>query len=78
MRAKVTVESVTKHAGGNETVVFRPVAKSGPYPEDGHDEDNNFARWSPSGRFELTIANPALHNKFKPGEQKFYVDFTEA
>lgn len=53
------------------------VPKNGSYPEDGSDEDNTFARFSPSGALKLTIANPALLGKFAPG-QKFYLDFTEA
>lgn len=88
MRAKVYCEGVSQHGGkidpetkksvpgvGCETVVFRPIAKSTPYGEDGLDEDNTFAKFSPSGRFELSITNPALHGGFQPNE-KYYVDFT--
>ncbi len=56
---------------------MRCVAKSGAYPEDGSDEDNSFARWSPSGSLSISIQNPNLFGKFTVG-QKFYVDFTEA
>lgn len=77
MRAKFVVTSVMKHEGGNETVHFAAVAKSGPYPADGSDEDNTFARWSPSAACHIQIANPALHGKYAAG-QKFYVDFTPA
>lgn len=74
MRAKVKVTAVTMtdHA---DTVKFVPVAKSSAYPKDGSDEDNTFAKFSPSGEFILTIANPALLGKYRPG-QTFYVDFT--
>jgi hypothetical protein len=65
MRAKFVVSSVNA------------VAKSGPYPADGSDEDNTYAHYSPSAECSITIANPALHGKFVAG-QKFYVDFTEA
>lgn len=75
MRAKFVVSSVTKHEGGNETVAFNAVAKSSAYPEDGSDEDNTFAKWSPSASCSIYIANPALHGKYAAG-QKFYVDFT--
>lgn len=75
MRAKVSCTGITKHGETSETVVFTPVAKSTSYPEDGSDEDNTFAKFSPSGRFELTIANPALVGKFAIGD-KFYVDFS--
>lgn len=78
MRAKFVVASVTKHEGGNETLRFNAVAKSdGPYPEDGSDDDNTFAKWSPSASCDIYVANPALHGKFAVG-QKFYVDFTPA
>ncbi len=75
MRAKVYVTSVTKNLGDAETVKFHPVRKSGGYPEDGSDEDNTYAKFSPSGEFSLMIANPALIGKFAPGD-RFYADFT--
>lgn len=78
-RAKVTLESVTRHQFGSETWVFRPVCKKNGYvqsgPDAGLDEDNTFAKFSPSGRFELTVNNPALVGTLEPGEQ-YYVDFT--
>jgi hypothetical protein len=82
-RAKVTLETVTRHgtaASPSETWVFRPVCKKGGYeqgngPTAGLDEDNTFAKFSPSGRFELTVNNPALVGTLNPGEQ-YYVDFT--
>ena len=77
MRAKFAVASVTKHEGGSETVSFNAVCKSGGYPEDGSDEDNTFAKFSPSAHCSIQITNPALHGKFESG-QKFYVDFTPA
>ncbi len=82
MRAKFSVQSIGsfKDSDGNksyETLAMSPVCKSGGYPEDGLDEDNTFAKWSPSGSLSLTITNPALWDQFEPG-QKFYLDFTEA
>ncbi len=47
------------------------------YPEDGSDEDNTYAKFSPSADFRLMIANPNLFGAFKP-QQKYYVDFTQA
>lgn len=82
MRAKVYCETVTRHGSAQspgETLVFRPVCKKGGYkqngPDAGLDEDNTYARFSPSGRFELSVTNPALLGKFNPDEQ-YYVDFT--
>ena len=83
MRAKMVVQSVTVNPDwqdatktSSETITMAPVSKTGLYPADGTDEDNTYARWSPSGNLSLTIANPNLWGKFKHG-QKFYLDFTE-
>ena len=62
---------------GSEVLTMAPVCKAGDYPEDGSDEDNSYARWSPAGSLSLTIANPNLFGKFKIGD-KFYLDFTPA
>ena len=77
MRAKLQVSSVFPypHDDGRETLRFHGVAKNGAYPEDGSDENNTFAKFSPAVHLEITIANPALIGKFKPGDT-FYVDFT--
>jgi hypothetical protein len=75
MRAKFQVASVEKF-GSSEKVKFHAVAKT-PYPADGSDEDNTYAKFSPSASCEISIANPALFGVFEPGA-KFYVDFTEA
>lgn len=76
MRAKMLVDKVERFTG-QDKITLNCVAKSGAYPENGHDEDNSFAKFSPSGHLELTIANPALVGKIEPG-QKFYLDFTKA
>lgn len=61
-----------------------PPASSGPEiraggfrPADGSDEDNTYAKFSPTGELTLSIANPALLGKIEPG-QKFYLDLTAA
>ena len=82
MRAKVYVSGVVPHKDDNqvtlgETLTFNAVAKSGGYPEDGSDENNTYARWSPNARFEIHVANPALFGKFEAGRE-YYVDFTPA
>jgi len=76
MRAKLQVNKVSQNLGGSETIEMSPVS-SKPYGPNGESEDNTYARYSPGGAFSLTISNPALAGKFKPG-QKFYADFTEA
>ena len=75
MRAKMYISSIEQF-GAQEVLKLNAVgAKS--YPEDGSDEDNTYAKFSPSASLSLAIANPALIGKFKPGE-KYYVDFTPA
>lgn len=76
MRAKFVVENVEKFDGG-ERLFLRAVSKSGAYPEDGSDEDNSFAKFTPSAELSIFIANPALFGQFEPG-QKFYADFSPA
>ena len=76
MRAKLQIASVTKHSAECEQLKFHGVAASS-YPADGSDEDNTFAKFSPSVALDITITNPALIGKFERG-QKYYVDFTPA
>jgi hypothetical protein len=73
-RAKVYVESVKLHTGGNEEVQFRAVTNK-PFDKDGLNEDNTYAKYSPSADFRLMVANPALFGHFKPAKY-YYVDFT--
>lgn len=75
MRAKLQISHIEQF-GESERLHFHGVAAKA-YPADGSDEDNTFAKFSPSVELKITIANPALVGKFKPGE-KFYLDFTPA
>ena len=75
MRAKMEVKSVDA-SETQERLKFSAVGNY-PYPEDGGDEDNTYARWTPSANLEIVIQNPSLFGKFKEGD-KFYVDFTKA
>lgn len=74
MRAKVKLNHLQPHQGA-EVLVFNPVCPPKGYPIDGLDEDNTFAKFSPSGQFTITITNPALLGRFIVGET-YYVDFT--
>ncbi len=76
MRAKLRVQSVVPDEFG-ERLVMEAVCKDGLYPEDGSDEDQTYAHYSPSATLDIYIANPALRGKIKEGE-KYYVDFTLA
>ena len=76
MRAKMVVQEV-KRFQGQDVIRAVAVARASAYPADGSDEDNTYAKFSPSGELTLTIANPALLGKIEPGK-KFYLDFTPA
>lgn len=87
MRAKLQVGLVQEHFYGEkdiegkatksqETLTMHAVAAS-KYPEDGSDENNTYAKWSPGASLVINIANPNLWGKFKVGDE-YYVDFTKA
>lgn len=76
MIAKFQVAQVTKQSETQEEIKMFPVVNK-PFDADGKSDDNDFARWSPSGSLSITIANPNLIGKFKEG-QKFYLNFTES
>lgn len=70
MRAKMQIQSVTLNLGGwTETVKLAAV-----YGGSTNDEDNSFAKTTPSGTIKLHIANKELHGVYQPGDT-FYVDF---
>lgn len=79
MRAKLRCSSVEQHGTPvtSETQNFHAVCKDGGYPNDGSDEDNSYARWSPSADFRIHVANPNLFGKIKR-DDVFYVDFHRA
>jgi len=77
MRAKLVCSTKTTFSGTDqEHLVFNAVAAKG-YPSDGSDENNTFAKFSPSAELKMDICNPALAGKINPGDT-FYVDFTIA
>lgn len=80
MRAKMRVTGIAVYPTVGQTtqemLQFCPVG-SGSYGPDGGDEDNTYAKFTPSGSISLTVANPALFGKFKL-DDTFYVDFTPA
>lgn len=75
MRAKMKVTNVNHHNENYEDLSFSAVAKCSGYPEDGSDENNTFAKWTPMAELRMSITNQALVGKFTVG-QEFYVDFT--
>ncbi len=71
MRAKMQIQSVAKQLGGYSEVI----EMSAVYGGNSNDEDNSFAKTTPSGTIRLQIANKELHGVYQPGDT-FYVDFT--
>lgn len=82
MRAKLQIGLVQEHHHGDngeksqETLQMHAVCAS-KFDENGLDEDNTFAKFTPGASLTMQIANPVLFGKFKHGD-KFYVDFTPA
>lgn len=75
MRAKMRVMAITPAPdGSSERLVLTGVSRNGPYPSDGSDEDNSYAKFSPAADLNILIANPALVGSFTVGDT-FYVDF---
>lgn len=74
MRAKLRLSDIQTF-GTTEQLTFNAVCKSEGYPADGSDENNTFAKWTPSAELKMTVTNPALVGVYKVG-QEFYVDFT--
>lgn len=73
VRAKFACIEVTKMKSGPdlmERVHLTPVVV-------GSEENKNWAKWTPSGRLEMTITNPALVGAFEPGAE-YYLDITPA
>lgn len=77
MRAKMRVVSIIPNGNGTETLTMSGVSRSEGYPADGSDENNTYARYSPSAEFRLHLANPALVGTFEV-DDTFYVDFIPA
>lgn len=75
MRAKFKLDTVIRHQHVEELKFSAVAAKA--YPADGADDDNTYAKFSPSASLVITVANPALLARFNPGEV-FYLDFTPA
>ena len=76
MRAKMKIETVNRREHA-EDLTMTAVCRNDGYPEDGSDEDNTFAKFTPTATLTMCITNPALFGKFNPGE-KYYLDFTKA
>ena len=81
MRAKMKIVEVKEYRMlADESVVTSEDLQmtavcASQFPKDGSDENNSYAKWTPSADLTMAITNPALFGKFTKG-QEFYVDFT--
>ena len=75
MLAKMKVVSVERD-GDTEMVSFSAVCKN-QYDEEGLDENNTFAKFTPAAELGMMINNPALVGKMMEGEE-YYIDFSKA
>jgi hypothetical protein len=69
VRAKMQIQEIVVNEW-SDLVKFQCV-----YGGTTNEEDNSFAKSTPSGKMELQIDNPAVRGFFKPGMQ-VYVDLT--
>jgi len=76
MHAKLQVTKVTKQSESFVQLELAAVTTT-IYGPNGENDDNTFARWTPTANLSMSITNPALVDKFIVG-QKFYLDFTRA
>lgn len=81
MRAKFKVDAInastsTDGSVSSESISMSPVFADN-YGPNGENEDNDFARYTPSGNLQMVITNPALFDTMVVGE-KYYLDFTKA
>lgn len=59
----------------HETLWFTAMHKSEGYSEDALDENNTYAKYTPTANLCMVISNPRLLGHFHEGDV-FYVDFT--
>lgn len=87
MRAKLRLYKVESHTSQEDMTTPGPVVSENLWflavsaqdysKTGGADENNTYAMYTPMAKLGMTVANPALLNKFHEGDV-FYVDFTRA
>lgn len=70
IRAKFHVVSKTQYHGGSGNVVLQAVTNTS-------EENKTFWKYTPSGKIEMGIDNPAAFDALILGAE-YYVDFTKA
>jgi len=69
-RAKFVCNSVKDMGWGKEA------ALTAVYAGNNNEEDNQFAKATPSGQITITVSNPTLSDFFKP-QRNYYFDISE-
>jgi hypothetical protein len=71
IRAKFRVLRIDVQNEGDKLVIAEAVM-------DGSEENNSFAKYTPSGRLEMTISVDTAASRFFAQWMEFYLDFTDA
>lgn len=71
VRAKFQLQEIRQHIYNSQqrTFVFYPVSA------DGTPENDRFCKYTPSGKLEIMVDNPAVIEQWKLGDY-YYADFT--
>ncbi len=69
VRAKFTLDTISRNQHGSALFTFVAVG------DDGIPENQRFHRYTPSGKLEMVVTNPAVIESFQLG-QSYYLDFT--
>lgn len=72
VRAKFTLDSITKHRWGTTTVLKFQAVCADEVPE-----NQRYHKYTPSGSLEISVDNPAAVEQFELGKS-YYLDFTPA
>ena len=70
-RCKFRVTNVSEPFVGPERQ--QQITLAAQYCPDTVPEDRNFSKFTPNGKMEFTVTNPAVIDRFKPG-QEYYID----
>lgn len=68
LRAKMRVNSV-QSTETQDIIDCHAVGLSSKYPDDGTDENNTYAKYTPEGSLNLTITNPDLLGQINAGDE---------
>lgn len=71
VRSKFRLAEIHHTEGGNKRFIFYAVC------DDGTPENQKFAKYTPNGKIEMMVSNPAVFDKFQIGGF-YYFDATPA